>query len=356
MRFKSHHLLLPILTLLSVLSIIPAAAQSGNCLPTQFSADDYYPMAVVTPGDSNNVRAEPSPSGELLGQIAAGEGMQIYVDDEPVCLNGYLWRHIATPQLVGWTVEASADTYFIVPYQQPNPVVFTKPQDGSDWVVTSRGLTFTVPAALAFTQVSAQPNPFSLFTIYLLPSSLEFHFNQRIVEDWGWPIDIAVYDYASDPNLLGDGEWLQTLFTEQLPLVQAFREQRRAPTSPMNGLSRLTAVPTYIPFGSGNGLRYITTVSGEIATLDLDLSFAVYRGLTEDGAYLISMNMPVQLPSSVMDSNSTAHATDFDYIHTLEDNLAALPTSAFTPDLTLYDALFSSIRITDANALNAALP
>ncbi|MCA9910737.1 MAG: hypothetical protein KC519_18905, partial [Anaerolineae bacterium] len=50
-----------VLILLNAVSFLPAAAQSSDCLQTQFSADDYYPMAVVTPGDSNNVRAEPSP-------------------------------------------------------------------------------------------------------------------------------------------------------------------------------------------------------------------------------------------------------------------------------------------------------
>ncbi len=95
MQFSSKSsVFLLVLILLNSMFLLPTAAQSGDCLQTQFSADDYYPMAIVTPGDSNNVRAEPSPSGELLGQIPAGSGMQTYRDD-PVCLNGNLWRHIA---------------------------------------------------------------------------------------------------------------------------------------------------------------------------------------------------------------------------------------------------------------------
>ncbi|MBN8639073.1 MAG: hypothetical protein J0M07_27400 [Anaerolineae bacterium] len=356
MHFKPHHRLLLFVLLLSVLSIIPAAAQSGDCLPTQFSADDYYPMAIVTPGDSNNVRAEPSPSGELLGQIAAGAGMQVYTDEAPVCLNGLLWRHVQTPYIRGWAVEANADGYFIVPYQHRDPVEFTKPQDGSDWVVTAHGVTFTIPAALPFAQVNSDISTFSLFTMYAFPSHLNFDFGQHLTDGWAWPVDIAIYDYASDPDLLNDGEWLQTLVTEQPPLVATLRDQNRPPQSPMRGLSRLVAVPAYLPFGSGSGLRYITTVSGEVVILNLDQSIVVYRGLSADGAYLISMNMPVQLPASVITPDSPRHGADVAYLNALEDTLAALPTSAFTPDLALYDALFSSITITNPDELDARLP
>ncbi len=356
MHSKAYRLLLFCLSLLSILSIIPAAAQSGDCLPTQFSADDYYPMAVVTPGDSNNVRAEPSPSGELLGQIVAGAGMQVYTEDEPICLNGLLWRHVATPSIQGWTVEANADGYFIVPYQRRDPVEFAKPQDGSDFVVTSHGVTFTIPAALPFAQVSSDITPFSLFTMYAGPSSLNFDFGQQLTDGWAWPVDIAIYDYASDPEMLSTDGWLQTLVTEQPSLAAAFRDQHRPPQSPMLGLSNLAAVPTYLPFGSGGGLRYITTVSGEVVILNLDQSIVVYRGLSADGAYLISMNMPVQLPASVITPDSPRHGADVAYLNALEDTLAALPTSAFTPDLALYDALFSSITITNPDALAASLP
>ncbi|MCA9905977.1 MAG: SH3 domain-containing protein, partial [Anaerolineae bacterium] len=324
-------------------------------LQTQFSADDYYPMAIVTPGDSNNVRAEPSPSGELLGQIPAGGGMQIY-REAPVCLNGNLWRHIATPQLEGWTVEASADTYFIVPYQQPDPVVFKNPHDGSDWVVSLRGVTFTVPAALPFDQISAQPEPFSLFTMYMLTSSLSFTFDQPLVDNWGWPTNITVYDYGNAPDLLSDGDWLQTLLTEQPPLVETFREQRRPPQSPIVGRSMYTGIPTYVPFGDGNGLRYITFFAAEIISFDPAHSSMVYRGMTDDGAYLIAMDMPVQLPSGAIPPGDPSRVPDANTINTFEDNLAARPTSTFTPDLALYDALFNSIQITNESALDAALP
>jgi hypothetical protein len=39
-----------------------------------------------------------------------------------------------------------------------------------------------------------------------------------------------------------------------------------------------------------------------------------------------------------------------------EEALAAQPTSAFTPDLALYDALFASLTIADGEALLAAIP
>ena len=44
------------------------------------------------------------------------------------------------------------------------------------------------------------------------------------------------------------------------------------------------------------------------------------------------------------------------YLRQLEANLATQPSSAFTPDLALLDSVFTSLTITDAEALLRAIP
>ncbi len=359
MHVKSHRLIVFFLTLLSVLSILPAAAQSGDCLPTQFSADDYYPMAIVTPGDSNNVRAEPSPSGELLGQIAAGKGMIIERED-PVCANGYLWRRVSTPYIRGWTVEASADAYFIVPYVERDPVVAVEREAGSDTVVESHGVTFTIPAALPFIQVTSEIIPFSLYRQTEYPSALGFVLYRYDDEPLYIVARITIYNLGASRDYIYDADWLETTLTDQPPLADAIREYGGAPQMPIGGARALfTGVPTYIPFGSGNGLRYVTAFAQDSILFTPDTPYTVvYRGITSDSAYLIAIQLPAQLPSGAIPAAPTGRQENAytDYLRAFEANLAPLPSSAFTPDLALYDALFSSIRITDADALNAALP
>lgn len=354
MHFKPHHRLLLFVLLLSVLSIIPAAAQSGDCLPTQFSADDYYPMAIVTPGDSNNVRAEPSPSGELLGQIAAGAGMLIEEDD-PVCANGYLWRRVTTPYISGWTVEANADGYFIVPYVSSDPVVLVEPATDSDTLVETHGVTFTIPATLPFIQVTSEVVPFSLYRQTEYPSALEFILYRSADEPQPIVARIDVYNLGASRDYSPNADWLETTLIDQPPVAEAIREYGGFPPSPHT----FRGAPAYVPFGSGNGLRFVTAFTQDDVIFTPDGPFnVVYEGVTSDSAYRVRIRFPVQIPASALPADPIRGKEDAYaiYLRMLEGNLSALPTSAFTPNLALYDALFSSITITNPDALAAALP
>jgi hypothetical protein len=67
----------------------------------------------VTPGAANRVRAMPSTSGELLGEIPGGEAFTVL--EGPECAGGFLWWRVDYGGLVGWTSEGNASGYFVEP-------------------------------------------------------------------------------------------------------------------------------------------------------------------------------------------------------------------------------------------------
>lgn len=368
MSFKPFHTRLAVLLLLCSLfaagfrSAAQQSAETGDCLPTQFTMRGAH--AVVTPGDANNVRAEPSTSGALVGRIGSGVTFNI-VNQDAVCAEGYLWRHISAPGIDGWTVEANADTYFIVPYTVPEErVVASIPANGGDFVVESNGVHFVVPPQLNdVVRVLEQPEVgmFDLQIYGARPSAVSL----RLVEESNWGHGtIEVYPYADAEQYWSDGDWLETLLRDQPPLAQAAQERPSGlPQTPLpiNGAELLfNGVPAYVPFGSGNGIRYVTYYAMGNVTFGRDTIFTViYLGITTDRAFLIAGEFPIRIPTEIIPIPGNDVRTDegyASYLRQFEANLAALSTSAYTPDLAALDALFGSLRITDNGAVAAAIP
>lgn len=73
----------------------------------------------VTPGSANNMRNQPSTSGENIGQIAAGEAFAVL--DGPVCADGFNWWQVDANGVIGWTAEGRNDEYWLEPL--PDDVV-----------------------------------------------------------------------------------------------------------------------------------------------------------------------------------------------------------------------------------------
>jgi hypothetical protein len=69
----------------------------------------------VTPGDTNNVRPEPT-SSTVVGQIPGGE--QFTVLDGPQCgLNGLTFWQVQYGDLIGWTAEGQGNDYWLEPLE-----------------------------------------------------------------------------------------------------------------------------------------------------------------------------------------------------------------------------------------------
>jgi WD40 repeat protein len=70
--------------------------------------------ARVTPGSPNNLRAEPSTSAALIGEIPAGATFRVI--SGPTCdAEGNVWWQVTYGELNGWTAEGNGDQYYVEP-------------------------------------------------------------------------------------------------------------------------------------------------------------------------------------------------------------------------------------------------
>gem|GEM_PF-6663825 len=64
----------------------------------------------ILDGINLNIRAEASTDGERLGQINAGGAFLVL--DGPICTDSGAWWQVQNEDLIGWTIEGSADSYW----------------------------------------------------------------------------------------------------------------------------------------------------------------------------------------------------------------------------------------------------
>jgi hypothetical protein len=339
--------------------IAAQSAAEGNCPDTQFT--EWGMNGVVTPGDSNNVRAEPSTSAEVVGRLDSSMPFNV-VYESATCADGYLWIEIINSTMAGWTVERPADgsAPFVVPFTpEPRPTG-SSASDGSI-VVEEDGITFTVPAGLNVAEVTVL-REIGLFgdVMGAQPSSLLF----TLVDEAGDAIGtIQIFRYAtgSDSFEMGQDETLEMMLDEQPPLL-LFSAKERMPQAPIAGAAALFGgAGAYVPFTTGTGVRYITLFAQDSVMFTPDLPFELlFRGLSDDRAFFIAaQDFPVLIPEGAipLDTGDIIYTDRYvPYLREFEANLAAAPASAFTPDLALFDALFGSLTITDNEALSALIP
>jgi len=101
-----------------------------------------------------------------------------------------------------------------------------------------------------------------------------------------------------------------------------------------------------VPFGSGNGIRFLTQYSQFADPINNHEVFYAYQGLTSDGKYWISAILPISNPLLPADSQNPPDAQNWDsYMAALTTQLNAQPPQSFSPTITMLDALVASIRI-----------
>jgi hypothetical protein len=358
MSKRSFFILLTALLAL-VASGVMAQSDSDECPPSQF--EGYGINGVVTPGNANNVRTEPSTDAELVGRVPPGEPFNVHNYQATACAEGYLWRRITTLNFSGWTVEipVDGDAPFIVPYN-PEPRDVGQPSDDGSIRVEESGIAFTVPAGLNIARVTTIPEVgiFGLDGMSAQPSSVVFSFydaddNPRgEIEIFPYAISEITYEYLGSPKL-------ETLLQEQPSLLE-YAASNRMPQLPISGTAALFGgAGAYVPFSSGIGLRYLTVFAQDSVLFRSDMPLEyIYRGITTDRAFLVTaQKLEVYAPAASIpeDVNPTSDAY-VGYLHQFEANLTAQPSSAFSPDLALIDALFASITITDRAALLELMP
>lgn len=352
-----------LITLITMLiGVTGAAAQNdetSNCPDSQFTS--WGSVGVVTPGDANNLRDKPTTSGALIGKVQPGEPFIVIYPTDPVCAEGYLWREIQTLTQRGWTVEipVDGDEPFIVPYESPEPRDIGAVGEDGSYVIEEGGIRLVLPQQLNIERATVQPEV-GLFgdVMSAQPSSVIFTFYQEKKEHPIGTIEIFPYDLSPAVYNYWDGSELDMLLAERPDLLE-YADRNRLPQLPIAGVAALFGgAPIYTPFGSGDGLRYITYFAQTSVLFKADMGYTyMYRGISGDRAFLVTGEMWVHIPAEAIPrGGSRADDAYPGYIDQLEANLAAQPTSAFTPDLTLIDGVFASLTITDPEALLALIP
>lgn len=110
---------LVIISLFGVSWTTQTSAQAGvTCPNAQVSRLNGGFVARVVPGDANNVRAQPSRQAELISQIPGGGVFNVL--EGPTCADGFAWYKVDYQgQVIGWTVEGTADEYWLEPITPP---------------------------------------------------------------------------------------------------------------------------------------------------------------------------------------------------------------------------------------------
>jgi hypothetical protein len=119
-----------------------------------------------------------------------------------------------------------------------------------------------------------------------------------------------------------------------------------------NAIQIFTSNVQYLDFQNGSGVRFVTAYAQAFITIDNRAIFYTYQGLTADGAYYVALRASVAC-SALPDEEPIPEDADFDawtetytdYIQERAQQLDAQPSSAFTPDLSVLDALVQSIRV-----------
>ena len=107
----------------------------------------------------------------------------------------------------------------------------------------------------------------------------------------------------------------------------------------------------YLDFKTGQGLRYLTMFSQGIVPINNNELIYTYQGLTSDRRYYVAAVLPVTHPSLPADGNVTGKeppefTSDFTaYLANTAASLNTQPAESFTPNLTLLDAMMSSIEV-----------
>ena len=113
-----------------------------------------------------------------------------------------------------------------------------------------------------------------------------------------------------------------------------------------------------VPFQNGSGVRMISSYAQYPAAISQRTSFYHYEGLTQDGKYVVVVEMPVVLPVYADESNPGENGITYlredwslmgPYYQSVTDLLNNASPDGFNPMLSRLDALVQSITVGDAS-------
>jgi hypothetical protein len=134
-------------------------------------------------------------------------------------------------------------------------------------------------------------------------------------------------------------------------------------TMPQSGIAVLPLLPeandiavqaAYLESDLLRGVRFIGRFNDyEIPVFNGDLYY-VFQGVTRDGQYFISFMHPLTTPAvpdtpeTMSTADANLYAQDYDaYLQQKRDDLDALAADAWQPELSRFDALITSLQLTE---------
>ena len=148
------------------------------------------------------------------------------------------------------------------------------------------------------------------------------------------------------------GELLPDIIPSQVAALQALiggapTASKGLPILPIfNAAQEFFAGYQVLPFGSGNGIRYLTQYSQFADPINNHEIFYTYQGLTSDGKYWVSAILPISNPLLPADGNTPPASQSWDsYMAALTTQLNAQPPQSYSPTITMLDALVASMRV-----------
>lgn len=332
-----------ILLLLSAL-IHPIVAQEPCVKPSRVTIGE---TARVTPGDSNNVRSEPNDSAESVGRIAGGDSFTVL--NNPYCGAQYVWIEIQTEDFTGWTVEATADEYWIQPitgeiYENEFVSIMIPDDLTDDVTLTIEEKTEVMWADFPIRvvgEIASDAEAFRSPRLIVAPIA-EF---ENVMVDF-------VQDAVDDLTTLKDTEAdfseliLETVDPSVAPAELTF------PADPfIIGARRMLVVsPHFVEMTNGWGIGFVTMYAQDILPATNDRVFYNFVGITADNNYLVTFRYPVTSDMLIGQQDAPNLPFDWDaryveYIRQATESLNTVEPDGWQPSLDVLDEVIGSIYV-----------
>jgi len=292
-------------------------------------------QAQVTPGQANNLRAEPRRNAERIGRIPGGA--EVTVLSAGVCLDGLVWYRVNYNGLIGWTIESFEGDYVLVTptVLQAVDVRFKLPE--------SMANLETITASLAATP----PN-------YQGASSWYEHVRTRFIKPkdstrltWLaqmeiYPVEVLMGDanYEAYLKLMDEQPDLK-LITDDLPTLLR-----------VNAAMYIAADGEYLTLKNVRGIEYFTQFGQDWMPFNRNTLSYTFQGTTLDGTFFISLTLPVEI-ATLPETDDEFWSQPYElllegyptYLQSVVDTIIASPDDAFMPRVADFHALIESIEI-----------
>lgn len=184
------------------------------------------------------------------------------------------------------------------------------------------------------------------------PEHLKFTFNGYLLANTFHEAHVWVYPVQ---GLQQKSEGATMVIAE---LRQVLTNRPQAPESlPMlpifNAAQLLRVQVSYLRFGSGQGVRYLSQYAQYAAPINNKELFYTFQGITDDGRYYVAAVMPISHPNLPADAETFMQGKDWNqfsevyqpYVQEMARELNGFDGESFSPSLSQLDQIFSSLTI-----------